>query len=79
MILYGADVYYFPTIFTRYGNKGRSKLLAVGHAVKFKLHYGLQMVHVRNKNEENLNDFPLILLAPEMVYNLKGLSDPYLS
>ena len=46
--------------------------------MKFKLQYGLHMVHVRKTTEDDLNDCPMVLLKPEMVYNPKDLSDHYL-
>ena len=63
MILYGAYVDYFPTIFTRYGKKGSSILIAYVHEFKFKIQYGLQLVHVRNTNEDYLNHCLLLLLT----------------
>ena len=69
---------YCPTIFTRDGKKGRSRLIAYGHEVKFKMQYGLYMVHVRKTTEDDLNYFPVVLRTPEMVYNPKELSDHYL-
>ena len=63
MILYGADVDYFPTIFTSYGKKGGSRRIAYGHELKFKLQYIHQLVHVRNTNEDYLNYCPLLLLT----------------
>ena len=69
---------YCPTIFTRDGKKGRSRLISDGHEVKFKLYYGLYMVHVRKTTEDDLNDCTVVLLTPEMVYNNKELIDHYL-
>ena len=64
MRLYGADVDYCPTIFTRDGKKGRSRIISDGHEVKFKLKYGLHMVHVPKKTEDNLNDCTVVVLTP---------------
>ena len=36
------------------------------------------MVHVRKTTEDDLNYFPMVSLAPEMVYNTKEISDNYL-
>ena len=46
--------------------------------MKFKLQYGLHMVHVRKTTEDDLNGFHVVVLTPEMVYNPKELSDHYL-
>ena len=46
--------------------------------MKFKLQYGLHMVHVRKTTEDELNGFPVVVLTPEMVYNPKELSEHYL-
>ena len=64
MRLYGADVDYCPTIFTRDGKKGRSRIISDGDEVKFKLKYDLNMVHVRKTAEDNLNDFNVVVLTP---------------
>ena len=46
--------------------------------MKFKLQYGLQMVHVRKTTEDDLNDCHVVVLTSEMVYNPKEISDHYL-
>ena len=51
------------TIFTRDGKKGRSRLIAYGNEVKFKLQYGVQLLHVRNTNEDDLNYCFILLLT----------------
>ena len=69
---------YRPTIFTRDGKEGRSRIISDRHEVKFKLQYGLYMVHVRKTTEYHLNDCTVAVLTPEMVYNNKELIDRYL-
>ena len=46
--------------------------------MKLEVHYVLKMVHVRKTTEDNLKDFPVVLLAKEMVYNSKEISEHYL-
>ena len=39
----------------------------------------MYMVHVWNWTEDDLDDFPVVVLTPEIVYNTKDLSDYYLA
>ena len=60
------------------GKKRISILITARHRVNFKLQVGIQMVHVRKSNEDDLNCFPMMLLASYMVYNPKKISYQYL-
>ena len=37
------------------------------------------MVHVRNTTEDDINDFPVVVLTTEILYNPKDLNNNYLS
>ena len=75
---YGADIDDYPTIFTRYGKKVMSSLIADGHVMKFKIQYGLHMVYVQKENEDDLNACPVVVLTSDMVYDPKDLNYQYL-
>ena len=75
----GADIDDCPTIFTRYGEMGMSRLNSDGHEAKFKIQDGLQMLYMQKSTEDDLNACPVVVLKSDIIYTPKDLSYHYIS